>query len=707
MSTFSKSRKIGLVAAIIVIILGGVYFVTQQAPTNTSSLSTTTSAPIPSSLTYETLETIAYLDPGLAFSEYDLSILQNVYETLLWYNGSCATCVIPWVAQNYVASPDLKTYQFTLRNGITFADGEPLNSSAVYFSLNRLLLEDGSTPVSHATQASWIVQQLLNTSLSTALCCAQTYDTAYYHNVMNENFVEITGPLTFTLHVMNPNAAFGYLLAGVWASILAPNFVMQHDLTLWNTPSAGYTLPYPNLSGSLMDRMNEYLADEVATCNAGLTPSGCGTTYLDVSAAGSQAGTGPYILKSFDASTGDVELVANPNYWGGPYQFSGGSKIVPSIAAVHCKFVPDQATREIDLQGAAKSNQAMAIDVANTNIYDVADRNTWLQKNELTSIIPGVSIYGPYNFYGTLFDPFDTNVTNSITGEFYKFQPFADVRFRLAFADSVNMTSINLNVNNNLAPVAINVVPPGIPPSGSFNSNLTPRYSYNPVEVQNQLLDAMAHPITQFSFTNGTQAPTGFFDNTFGCSTLNSNNQCTNPVAQNIQLYFPTGDTVDEHIFNQIAGTVNNVSATYNMGLTVSLVPLPLGQLTASAFSTPSRFYMYSLGYEQDYPWVTDFLGPMYVPGQAYPGPDGWNLPAMQALYQQAVNASAHGDIAGIIAASNAMNTLANQQVLYLWTFYTTNFITMTSNVQGLYYNPSINPAGPGGVGPQYFATLY
>ena len=319
MSTFSKSRKTLLVAVIIVIILAGVYFVTQKGPTTTSPLISTTTGPIPTSFTYETFESIAYLDPGLAFSEYDLSILQNVYETLLWYNGSCATCVIPWLAQSYVASPDLKTYQFTLRSGITFADGEPLNSSAVYLSLNRLLLEDGSTPVSHATQASWIIQQLVNTSLSSALCCSQTYDTAYYHNVINENFVEITGPLTFTLHVMNPNAAFGYLLAGVWASILAPNFVMQHDLALWKAPSAGYSLPYPDLSGgSLMDRMNEYLADEVATCNAGSTPSGCGTTYLDGSHDGSQAGTGPYFLKSFDASTGDVELVANPNFWGGP-----------------------------------------------------------------------------------------------------------------------------------------------------------------------------------------------------------------------------------------------------------------------------------------------------------------------------------------------------------------------------------------------------
>ncbi len=710
MSTFSKSRKIVLVATIIVIILvagASIYFVTQQGAITTSPLSSATSVPIPTSFTYETFESVAYLDPGLAFSEYDLSILQNVYESLLWYNGSCATCVIPWVAQSYVASPDMKTYEFTLRSGITFADGEQLNSSAVYLSLNRLLLVDGSTPVSHATQASWIIQQLVNTSLSSALCCSQTYDQTYYRDVMNENFVQITGPLTFTLHVMNPNAAFGYLLAGVWASILAPNYVMDHDLALWKAPSAGYSLPYPDLSGGLMDRINQYLADEVATCNAGSTPSGCGTTYLDQSPDGSQAGTGPYFLKSFDSSTGDVQLVANPNYWGGPYQFSGGSKIVPRIASVLNKFVPDQTTREIDLHNAAESGQAMAIDVANTNIYDVADRNTWLQKNELVPIIPGVSIYGPYNFYGTLFDPFDTNVTNPITSEFYKFQPFADVRFRLAFADSVNMTSISLNINNNLAPVAINVVPPGIPPPNSFNSNITPRYSYNPIEAQNLLLDAMAHPITQFSFTNGTVAPQGFFDNTFGCSTLNSNNQCANPVPQTIQLYFPTGDTVDEHIFDQIAGTVNNVSATYKMGLTVSVVPLPLGQLTAEAFSTPTHFYMYALGYEQDYPWVTDFLGPMLVPGQAYPGPDGWNLPAMRTLYQQAVNASSNGNIEGIIAASNAMNSLANQKVLYLWTFYTTNFITMTSNIQGLYYNPSINPAGPGGVGPQYFATLY
>ena len=40
----------------------------------------------------------------------------------------------------------------------------------------------------------------------------------------------------------------------------------------------------------------------------------------------------------------------------------------------------------------------MAIDVADSNLYDVADRNSWLNSNTLTSIISGVSIYRPVRF---------------------------------------------------------------------------------------------------------------------------------------------------------------------------------------------------------------------------------------------------------------------------------------------------------------------
>ena len=53
------------------------------------------------------------------------------------------------------------------------------------------------------------------------------------------------------------------------------------------------------------------------------------------------------------------------------------------------------------------------------------------------------------------------------------------------------------------------------------------------------------------------------------------------------------------------------------------------------------------------------------------------------------------------------MNALSNKEVMYLWTFNVVNFVTMTSNVQGLYWNTSLDSAVGNGVGPEYFATLY
>ena len=89
----------------------------------------------------------------------------------------------------------------------------------------------------------------------------------------------------------------------------------------------------------------------------------------------------------------------------------------------------------------------MAIDMPNTNLYDVASRNAWLDNNSLVSTIPG-SVYGPCCAFTSDDNTFDTNVTDQFSGLYYSFQPFADIRFRLAFADSVNLTSIDESTNN-------------------------------------------------------------------------------------------------------------------------------------------------------------------------------------------------------------------------------------------------------------------
>lgn len=563
---------------------------------------------------------------------------------------------------------------------------------------------DGSPPSGHGTQAAWIFQQLLNTSLSTTLCgCTETYNANYVNEVLNESFVQITGPLTFTIHVMNPNTAFPYLFANTWGQIMAPVNVMQHDLTLWNQSSNDYTLPYPTLRGNLTNQIREYFFDMAATCNAGATPKGCGATYFETSTQGSTAGTGPYILQSNSATTSDIVLTANPNYWGGPYQYLGGSKIVPQIKTIDINYVPQENTRLIDLENAAKSGQAMTVQITSDSLFDVADRNSWLSNGTLVSTIPGVTLYGPYNAYEVSWEQWATNVTDLNTGSYYQFQPFADYRLRLAFSDSVNMSAINEEVNNNLGIVANNGIVPGLPPAGSHSDSINPVYSYNLTAVQDLLLSAMEDPITHFTFYNGTAAPPGLFNNTFGCTTLNANGQCSNPVAQTVTMYYPTGDTVDQAVFIQIASAINNVSSTYNMGLTADVVPLPYGIL----FTDESSSYLYAsaLTWEPDYPWVVDFLGPAMAPGQFIDSVDHWNYTALIPYWNEVSQSNENGNVSGIITGSNGMNEVFNQEVLYLYTFYPLYFQPFTSNIHGYYFNPSLEN-GLTAV-PEYFASLY
>ena len=58
------------------------------------------------------------------------------YEPLITFdvNGN----LIPWLAESYEVSNDLKTITFHLRKGITFADGKPLNASVLKFYYDRV-----------------------------------------------------------------------------------------------------------------------------------------------------------------------------------------------------------------------------------------------------------------------------------------------------------------------------------------------------------------------------------------------------------------------------------------------------------------------------------------------------------------------------------------------------------------------------------------
>jgi len=81
------------------------------------------------------------LDPAAVTAVNDFRILVNVYEGLTRYKSGTLE-VEPGLATSWDISEDGTEYTFTLRSGISFHDGTPLNAEAVKFNFDRMLDEN-------------------------------------------------------------------------------------------------------------------------------------------------------------------------------------------------------------------------------------------------------------------------------------------------------------------------------------------------------------------------------------------------------------------------------------------------------------------------------------------------------------------------------------------------------------------------------------
>ncbi|WP_158581396.1 ABC transporter substrate-binding protein [Actinomadura spongiicola] len=89
-------------------------------------------------LTVDTAFVIDSLDPQRAFTPTAFVVDHAVYQTLLTYPGSDVKRAQPSLATSFQADAGAKRYTFELDRGARFADGTPVTSADVVFSLQRL-----------------------------------------------------------------------------------------------------------------------------------------------------------------------------------------------------------------------------------------------------------------------------------------------------------------------------------------------------------------------------------------------------------------------------------------------------------------------------------------------------------------------------------------------------------------------------------------
>ncbi|TXR50399.1 ABC transporter substrate-binding protein [Phyllobacterium endophyticum] len=130
------------------------------------------------------------LNPHLNGQAKAKLILRNVYESLLARTADGG--YVPWLATDYAISDEGKTYTFTLRDGVTFSDGEKLDAAAVALNFTKLKEPTYSGSIS-AGHVSHVVEALAPDPTTVVL----KLDTIYSPFLDGAAGIEIISPRAF------------------------------------------------------------------------------------------------------------------------------------------------------------------------------------------------------------------------------------------------------------------------------------------------------------------------------------------------------------------------------------------------------------------------------------------------------------------------------------------------------------------------------
>jgi peptide/nickel transport system substrate-binding protein len=85
------------------------------------------------------------LDPALAYDTSSGEIIQNTYDTLVFYDGEATDKFVPKLAESWETSEDGMTWTFKIREGVKFHNGDTLTPTDVAYSFQRGLLQGGTS----------------------------------------------------------------------------------------------------------------------------------------------------------------------------------------------------------------------------------------------------------------------------------------------------------------------------------------------------------------------------------------------------------------------------------------------------------------------------------------------------------------------------------------------------------------------------------
>lgn len=431
------------------------------------------------------------LDPALDYETAGGGIVQNVYDTLIFYKKDDPSNFVPQLAtevpslENGGISADGKSVTFKIRTGVKFHDGSDMTVDDVAYTFQRGILQ-GNT----ASPQWLLVQPILGADynditdifstdeISKAVNAPGTPITSAITTLnddpanlakmpadvlmaackkVTDAVVADKGANTVTFHLAQPWGPFLATLANGWGSIQSKAWVSANGG--WDGDCANWQKYYGKTSDDLSK------------------------TKLGTSAMG----TGPY---KFDHWTPNEEIVltANENYWRTEPAWDGGPTGAPTLKKIIIKNVTEFSTRYAMMQ----TGDADRTVVGSTSDWPQMDQITGLNCDTSENCQPTSNPDQPLMLVKGMaqltrtdaFMNFKINTTggnnfigsgqldgNGIPPDF-----FSDIHVRKAFAYCFNYDTFIQQVQQGEAVRSIDVMLPG---EIGYNDK-DPFYGYDP-----------------------------------------------------------------------------------------------------------------------------------------------------------------------------------------------------------------------------------
>ncbi len=107
------------------------------------TISKTDAAKDPTTFNDLTIGDADTFDPALSYDTSSGNVIQNVYETLVFYDGIATDKFVGQLATDWTVSDDGKTWTFNIRPDVKFHNGDTLTATDVAYSFQRGILQGG------------------------------------------------------------------------------------------------------------------------------------------------------------------------------------------------------------------------------------------------------------------------------------------------------------------------------------------------------------------------------------------------------------------------------------------------------------------------------------------------------------------------------------------------------------------------------------